>query len=125
MGHFPNDDWVSFRALTPVAILTVANTPPRITYNKFHIALSTTGYKFCWLHPRQTASHCHVEIRIGNEARDAIVQRLGDAGIGASALRRNSIKLKLTAKEVEENEQLLSDVFLQAERWSQTRGGEA
>jgi hypothetical protein len=108
-----------------VAMVPTTNGPPRVTYNKFHIALGTTGYNFCWFHPRRSASHCHVEMRVGNETRDAIVEKLEEAGISAGLSRRNSIKLKLTTKELDENETIIKEAIVQAERWSQTRGDEA
>jgi len=108
-----------------VAMVPTTNGPPRVTYNKFHIALGTTGYNFCWFHPRRSASHCHVEMRVGNETRDAIVEKLEEAGISAGLSRRNSIKLKVTTKELDENETIIKEAIVQAERWSQTRGDEA
>jgi hypothetical protein len=53
------------------------------------------------------------------------VRRLEEAGISVGLHRRNSINLKVTAKGLEENALLLQEVLLLAERWSQTRGGEA
>jgi hypothetical protein len=108
-----------------VAMVPTTNGPPRVTYNKFHIAVGTTGYNFCWFHPRRSASHCHVEMRVGNETRDAIVEKLEEAGISAGLSRRNSIKLKVTTKELDENETIIKEAIVQAERWSQTRGDEA
>ena len=81
---------------------------PRVTYNKYHIALGTVGYNSCWFHPRLSASHCHVQIRVGNEAREGIFKRLEDAGISVGLHSQNSIKLKITPKELEENAALLA-----------------
>jgi hypothetical protein len=108
-----------------VAMVPADNGLPRVTYNKFHIALGTAGYNFCWFHPRRSASHCHVEIRVGHETRETIVEKLEEAGISAGLSPRNSIKPKLTGKELEENEAIIKEAVVQAERWSHTRGGEA
>lgn len=108
-----------------VAMVPTDNGTPRVTYNKFHIALGTAGYNFCWFHPRRSALHCPVEIRVGQETRDAIVEKLENAGISAELSRRNSMKLKLTAKELDEHEEIIKEAVVQGERWSHTRGGEA
>ncbi len=108
-----------------VAMVPTDNGTPRVTYNKFHIALGTAGYNFCWFHPRRSALHCPVEIRVGQETRDAIVEKLENAGISAELSRRNSMKLKLTAKELDEHEEIIKEAVVQVERWSHTRGGEA
>jgi hypothetical protein len=108
-----------------VSMIPTSNGNPQVTYNKFHIAMGTIGYNFWWFHPRRSASHCHVQIRVGNEARESMVQRLEDAGMSVGLPRRNSFNLKITAKELQENALLLQEALLQAERWSQTRGGEA
>jgi hypothetical protein len=42
-----------------------AKGDPRITYNKHHIALGTSGYNFCWFHPRRAASYCHMHVKGG------------------------------------------------------------
>ena len=50
---------------------------PRITYNKHHIALGTTGYNFCWFNPRKTIAHSHMNVKVGTENRPEITKKLG------------------------------------------------
>jgi hypothetical protein len=38
------------------ALIPKEKGTPRLTYNKYHIALGTSGYNFCWFYPRSTAS---------------------------------------------------------------------
>jgi len=52
-----------------VSSLRSDSKEPRLTYNRHHVALGTTGYNFCWFHPRKSAGHCHIGFRVGSEAR--------------------------------------------------------
>ena len=90
----------------------------RVTYNKVHIALGTSGYNFCWFHPRRAASHCHMHIKIGADSRQQVIKSLEDAGIDASNHGRTSIRLKLSMKDIEDQKELISKVIKQAEEHS-------
>jgi hypothetical protein len=75
-----------------VASLRESGTEPRITYNRHHIAMGTTGYNFCWFNPRKLVGNCHVECRFTAETRDEALGELQTAGIDASPLRtENSV----------------------------------
>ncbi len=50
-----------------VAALRTENIEPRLTYNRHHVAMGTSGYNFCWFHPRKLAGHCHIEVRVTSE----------------------------------------------------------
>lgn len=54
-----------------VAALKTAGIEERLSYNKGHIALGSTGNNFCWFHPRKTPGYCHVEFKLSPDARDA------------------------------------------------------
>src|SRR5207244_224695 len=66
----------SIKALTPTT-----KGEPKITYNKYHIAMGTSGYNFCWFHPRKVTTNCHMHIKVGAEKRPEIIARLEKAGI--------------------------------------------
>lgn len=97
-----------------VGLVQSADTKPRVTYNKYHIALGTTGYNFCWFHPRKEASHCLLDIRVGADGRDDIVGNLEDAGLHAKLLKTHLITVKLTLKDLEANAQLVTEVLHQS-----------
>lgn len=90
---------------------------PRVTYNRYHIAVGTSGYNFAWFHPRK-AAHCHVELKPGNENRDDTIKRLGEVGIPAAPHGRNSIKFRLTLTDFEAGDDALRNVLLQCEAFS-------
>lgn len=101
----------AIRKLTPTT-----KGEPRVTYNKHHIALGTSGYNFCWFHPRKT--YCHVHIKVGAEKRPDIIKRLEDAGIEASNHRGDAIQLHLTTKNIEDHRDLIASVIQVAEELS-------
>jgi hypothetical protein len=90
---------------------------PRITYNRHHIALGTSGYNFCWMHPRK-AAYCHVEVKVGADKRPEIVDRLEKDGIEASNRGRSGITLRLSMKDIQEHRDAISDVIRIAEELS-------
>ena len=100
------------KGLTPT---TKAET--RITYNKHHIALGTSGYNFAWMHPRK-AAYCHVEVKVGAEKRSEIIDRLEKDGIEASNRGRSGITLRLSMKDIQEHRDSISDVIRTAEELS-------
>ncbi|HEX6812724.1 MAG TPA: hypothetical protein VF384_13945, partial [Planctomycetota bacterium] len=54
------------------AVLTLVPTKrgePRVTYNRGHIAVGTTGYNFLWLFPKRSGPYCHVQLKVPSEKR--------------------------------------------------------
>jgi len=112
-------------SLTVVDELIAMVPQARVTYNKYHIALGTVGYNFCWLHPRRTSGHCLVEIRVGEEKAPELAHQLEDASISVSVYRRHSLKLKITSKELAQSSDQIKVAVGIAELWSQARSREA
>jgi hypothetical protein len=92
----------------------------RVTYNKYHIAVGTSGHNFCWIHPRKQAAHCHINIRATSEDRDNLLNKLEEAGMEAKPFRKNEITLRVSMKDVAENGKLLAEIMAQAETWSRS-----
>jgi hypothetical protein len=114
------------KASNPASIAVVDNVlrlmqeigaSPRVSYNKYHIALGTSGKHFAWFHPRKNASHCHMHLRLGGEDRTEWVQKLDEAGIFAGP-RGNEMKMRLTQREFEEHKELIRGLFAKAEELS-------
>jgi hypothetical protein len=91
---------------------------PRVTYNRHHIAVGTTGRNFCWLRPRRTPGYCHIEFRVTAEARDSVLSSLQTAGIDATPWRSKNIAFRITAKSLEEQSNLVTDALKRAEEAS-------
>jgi len=92
---------------------------PRLTYNKYHVALGTSGYNFCWFHPRSTAPHCYLHVKVEADKRQEIIERLEKGGIDADNQGRSSIRLRLSPKEIADHKDVISDLIKEAEEWSQ------
>jgi hypothetical protein len=104
-----------------ISMLPSQNGSPRVTYNRGHIAVGTTGRNFCWLHPRKSL-HCHVELKIATERRDEALHKLEEAGIAATPYKSDLIKFKITKKDLETSASVLQATLEQCERWSRREG---
>lgn len=97
-----------------IALIATGSTQPRVTYNKHHIAIGTSGLNFIWLHPRKNASHCHLHLRIDGEERGNYVRQLDDVGVFAGP-RGKEMKMRLTQKELQEQEPLIRSLLIACE----------
>ena len=94
--------------------------PPRVTYNKNHIAVGTGGTNFCWLHPPKEAQHCHVRFRTGEEERDGAIQKLSDALAYVRPFQSDIITIKLSTEELQKNAALIETVLRQCHEESRS-----
>jgi hypothetical protein len=85
-----------------VAALKAAGIDERLSYNKYHIALGTTGNNFCWFHPRKTSGFCHIEFKLTPETRDAQLTALQKAGVDASSRATDRVTFSISLKQVDE-----------------------
>jgi hypothetical protein len=89
----------------------------RVTYNKHHIALGTSGRNFAWLHPRKNASHCHMHLLMNGEERTEWIRRLEEAGISAGP-RGNNMKVVLGKGDISNHEPVIRELFAKIEEFS-------
>lgn len=101
-----------------VSSLRTDTVEPRLTYNRYHVALGTTGYNFCWFHPRKSAGHCHIEFRVGSGARESVLSSLQDGGIDASPRRADNVTFNITTKSLDEHAAVIREVLKHAEESS-------
>jgi hypothetical protein len=101
-----------------VSSLRADGIGPRVIYNRYHIALGTTGYNFCWFYPRKLAGYCYIEFRVDGDTRDTVVSKLQDAGIDASPRRTELVHFGITTKGFEEHSAIIKQVLKRAEEAS-------
>lgn len=101
-----------------LSLLPAARGAPRVTYNRGHVAVGTSGYNFCWLHPRK-APHCRAHLKVPVDQRQALVSRLESAGIEAALKGRTSIRLRLAKDDIKDHRPDLDEILRVAEEWSQ------
>jgi hypothetical protein len=101
-----------------LSMLQAQGIQPRVTYNRYHIAVGTTGRNFCWLRPRRTAGNCHIEFRVTAETRDSVLSSLQNAGIDATPWRSENIAFRINAKSLDEQSNLLIAALTRAEEAS-------
>jgi len=98
-----------------VPLVPTEHGQPRVTYNKYHIAVGTGGRNFAWFHPRKSASHCYMHMLLDGEARSEVVQQLEDVGIFAGPRGSKYMKMRITQKELTGNGELVHDILCRCE----------
>lgn len=101
-----------------VALVAGTGVEPKVTYNRTHIAVGTSGYIFANIFPRKIATHCAVRFKVGPEQRPALMTKLEEAGLEAENKGQASIQMFLKPDQVKEHQVLLSEILRVAENWS-------
>ncbi len=101
-----------------LSIIPSASGTPRVTYNKYHIAVGTTGQNFLWLHPRKNAAHVHMHLKLDGPARTTMLQKLEAAGIYSGPRGGKELKLRLSANELSDHQALVKELVEECERQS-------
>jgi hypothetical protein len=99
-----------------ISLFRNGGSEPKLTYNRHHVAMATTGYNFCWFHPRKTPGHCHMECRVDSETREPMLLSLQSKAIDASPRRTHNISFSITTKGLEDNSTAVIDVLRTAEK---------
>jgi hypothetical protein len=94
-----------------VALVQSAIAPPRVTYNKNHIAMGTTGVNFCWFHPPKEAGHCHLRVRARAESREEIIKKFSETGLYVRPFQSELITFKLAVPDVDRYRSLIEETF--------------
>lgn len=103
-----------------VAMIEKEIGPARVTYNKNHIALGTSGFNFCWFHPRKSTPHCHMRLRTGSDEREKILRQLEDAGVSATLFQSERITIKLSRKHLDDSRDAVLTALRHCEQRSRT-----
>jgi hypothetical protein len=101
-----------------VATIKSGGIEERLSYNKHHIALGSSGNNFSWFHPRKTAGFCHIEFKLTPETRDDQLAILQKSGIDASARGADRISFSISNKTVDERLGPIVEALKQAETFS-------
>jgi len=84
-----------------VASLKTTEAEQRLSYNKGHVALGSTGRNFCWFHPRKTPGYCHVEFKLSPDTRDAALATMQAKGIDASSKGAAGLSFSITNEAID------------------------
>jgi hypothetical protein len=103
-----------------VSSLRTDSVKPRLTYNRGHIALGTTGRNFCWFHPRKSAGMCHIVFRVTSETRDPVLSALQEGGIDASPRGADMVTFNITTAGLEEHLGVIINALVRAEEASRS-----
>lgn len=102
-----------------IALVPKADGPPRVTYNKGHVALGTSGRNFLWFHPRKKAPHCHMNLLLKGDERTEWITRLEEAGIRARP-RVNEMSVSLSEEEIARDERLIRELLYKCDELSRS-----
>jgi len=97
------------------SMVKASGVEPRITYNRHHIAIGSSGRNFCWFHPRKAQGRGHVELRVGSDIRDAVLSQLQSNGVDASPRETRNIAFGTTVPELERQSVHVTEALKQAE----------
>jgi hypothetical protein len=98
-----------------VAAMRNAGYEVRLTYNKNHISLGSTGNYYCFFHPRKGPGFCHFDVRLDPEERDEWLNKLQQGGAEASPKKSQWISLSVNDKTLDSHMAAIVEVLKQAE----------
>ena len=98
-----------------VAMLKASDIEPRVTYNRHHIAIGSTGRNFCWLHPRKAQGRGFIELRVSSDLRDTILSQLQSNGVDASPRETRNIVFGIALPELERQSIPMTEALKEAE----------
>jgi hypothetical protein len=100
------------------ALISGGGSEPKVTYNRTHVAIGTSGYYFAWFFPRKIATHCAVRFKVGPEHRVALMTKLEEASLEAEHRGQGSIQLFLKPDQIKQHVIVLGELLRAAEQWS-------
>jgi hypothetical protein len=101
-----------------VSLLRTAKIEPRLTYNRGHMALGTTGRNFCWFYPRKVTGTCFISMRFTDESRDSILASLQENTIDASPRQTDKMTFTATTTVIETHADIIKSTLESAEQMS-------
>lgn len=107
----------SIAVMDSIAEIVRPIAQPKLTYNKGHIAIGTSGRNFMWCYPRK-AAHLLIRLRVDDD-RDKLIEKFEEQGIESrKGVRPYIARINLTMKELEQNKELLKEAITIAESYS-------
>lgn len=103
-----------------IALIPKKTGDVRIKYNSGYVAVGTSGDNFAWFFLRK-GEHVLFEVMTGEASRDSFISQLEGKGIESRPHRHPStLKISLTMKELESNQELVRSVMAKAEEFART-----
>ncbi len=101
-----------------ISMIKGISSETRVTYNKNHVAVGTSGTNFCWFHPRKVP-HIHFNLKYAGENREIVVNQLTELGIESRARSNGQeISVMLTSKELAESAEYFIELLTECEKKS-------
>ena len=84
---------------------------PKVTYNKYHIAIGTQKQNFIWFRPRKTEGYSHVTIRIKNENAERMKKLFDEMEISFNQRKEDVFAFSIYLKEFNENKEKIGELL--------------
>jgi len=94
-----------------ITMIQAEHEAPRVTYNKYHVAVGTAKMNFLWLRPRKRAGYCHFEIRVGRDNLEDVKTRFDDAGISFNNRKDDILAAAIRTKEMTDNKDRMQEIL--------------
>lgn len=95
----------------------IAKDGKRVTYNRGHIALGTSGNNFAWFHPRKNPPYCKIELKMDEGERMKWLQQFAESGISPNS-KDWGFSIRPTNDQIAKHEDLLREAILRCEELS-------
>jgi len=94
-----------------ITMIRAEHEAPRITYNKYHVAVGTAKKNFIWLRPRKRAGYCHFEIKVGRDNLEDVKTRFDDASISFNNRKEDILAVAIQTKELSDNKKRMQEIL--------------
>ena len=91
----------------------------RVKYNRGHVALGTSGTNFMWFHPRK-GKQIFLNAEPGEDARKILLPKFEERGMEFELRRTHEIKANISARDIEESNDLIKELILACDQYSRT-----
>lgn len=87
---------------------------PRITYNKYHVALGTSRINFLWFYPQKTGNSCRFEIKVETNSMGDVKSKFDEIGVSYTLRKENEIAVSMTLDELNKHKNEISAIVNQS-----------
>lgn len=87
---------------------------PRITYNKYHVALGTSRINFLWFYPQKTGNSCRFEIKVETNSMGEVKSKFDEIGVPYTLRKENEIAVSMTLDELNKHKNEITAIVNQS-----------
>lgn len=85
--------------------------PPKVTYNKNHIALGTSMQNYALFRPRKTEGYCQMDIKVPRDKITEVKELLQNIGVNVNLKKSGKLSLVLLTDDYNKNKKSINELF--------------